>query len=143
MKQIILAFSLFMIVFSFESKASIAFEVEGTLVVKELKNSPIEMNIITDEGVIKLTNIHTPYINGCTYGTFVVVNNLVDDNYTLLEMIECLDDLIQGQTKDDILICPEIWMPVCAVFEKDQQTFGNICEMKAVKAQFKKMGTCL
>jgi hypothetical protein len=143
MKQLFIAFSLFMIVFSFESKASIAFQVEGTLIVKELKNAPLDMKIITDEGSLTLTNVHTPYVSGCTYGTYIVVNNLVDDNYTLLEMVECLDDQIQGQTKDDIFFCPEIWMPVCAVLDKKIQTFGNICEMKAAKADFKKMAACL
>ena len=137
--------------------ASVAFEVEGTLRVEEVAGQPLKMFVETDEGTLQLSNVHTPYGQGCTYGRYVVVNNIVPvGTYTLLEMIECLDDTLQAEIKDEIIFCPEIWMPVCAQpsmpncapgtasiqVMPEQRTFGNLCEMKAAKASFVHMGEC-
>ncbi|MCO4794899.1 MAG: hypothetical protein KC493_14360 [Bacteriovoracaceae bacterium] len=138
-------------------QASVAFEVEGTLRVQETIGSPLKMFIETDEGTLNLSNVHTPYGSGCTYGRYTVVNNIVPEGtYTLLEMNECLDDTLSGELKDGMIFCPEIWMPVCGqpkmndcasgmaciqVMPK-KRTFGNLCELNASKAAFVHMGEC-
>jgi hypothetical protein len=137
--------------------ASVAFEVEGTLRVQEVAGEPLKMFIETDEGRLELSNVHTPYGKGCTYGSFIVVNNIVPvGTYTLLEMVECLDDTLAGDIKDEMIFCPEIWMPVCGQpamphcapgtaciqVMPESRTFGNLCELKASKASFIHMGEC-
>lgn len=142
MKHLLLT-ALILFAWSSSSLASIAFEVEGTLRVEEIFQGPLKLFIETDEGTLELSNVHTPYGNGCTYGRYVVVNNIVPvDTYTLLEMIECLDDTLSGELKDDMLLCPEIWMPVCGQVMLEKRTFGNLCEMKSAEASFKHMGEC-
>ena len=137
--------------------ASVAFEVEGTLRVQEVANGPLKMFIETDEETLEISNVHTPYGKGCTYGSYIVVNNIFPEGtYTLLEMVECLDDSLAGEIKDEIVFCPEIWMPVCGqpampkcaagafciqVMPKPR-TFGNLCELKASNASFIHMGEC-
>lgn len=137
--------------------ASVAFEVEGTLRVQEVAGQPLKIFIETDEGRLELSNVHTPYGGGCTYGTYVVVNNIVPvGTYTLLEIVECLDDTIQAEIKDGLIFCPEIWMPVCGQpampacapgtaciqVMPEKRTFGNLCELNAAKAAFVHMGEC-
>ena len=150
MKDIIILICLFLIVFGFDAMANeplqsdvIITEREGTLIIGSTESHSFSMEINTDEGQIKLSNVHTPYKNGCTYGRYKISENIYTNQYLLLEMIECVDDQVQISKIDDQVICPEIWMPVCGQSKQDKvMTFGNICELKASKATFITMGQC-
>ncbi len=122
MKNLISAFALFLIVFSFQIKASSIFQVEGTLIVQDLANLPFEMTIKSDEGEMLLSNVHTAYGLGCTYGTYLVSENLENNKHQLLQVVECLDDALSEGPGEDLQVCPGADELFCEISQ--DKTFG-------------------
>lgn len=149
MKDFVLLMALFLIVFGFKSMAaegvdqSISIQIEGSLIVQDQPGKPFKMEIASDEGVIALDNVHSSFSEGCTFGTYILQEDLKEKSFKLVDMVECLDDLVPATKIGEQLICPEIWMPVCGNFDQKEVTFGNICELKGAKASFISMGECL
>ena len=79
---------LFLIFFllSFKAFSSAAFTVDGEIIYDDKDNG---VTLKTEAGELSIVNKSFDSF-GCQNGTFVVVNNLNDENtYTLLEIIQC------------------------------------------------------
>jgi len=130
--------------------ASVVFEVTGELSIIDKMNAPLEMSISTEHGVFELTNVHTPF-RSCVDGRYAIVNNMYPQGtYTLLEVIDCVPEFIDYKFEENqVTICPEIYLPVCGQPKMPKcakgfaciqvmpapVVYGNLCELKAAKAQ--------
>ncbi len=139
------------------SFANVAFNIEGELIILDKMNSPLEISITTEDKVYEITNVHLNYTS-CEEGEYVIVQNMFPlDTYLLLDVINCIPKADNFElNQKSLMICPEIYMPVCGQPKmpkcEDQrvciqvmpkpQIFGNFCELKVSDASPLPMEMC-
>jgi hypothetical protein len=118
------------------SYASTAFTVSGKLVPNHLPSDVIHMNLLTDAGNFKIVSFDHK-IQTCEHGIFEIVNNFhPEDTYSLIEIYDCNNE------KEEVVYCPEIYMPICGSLNQESKTFGNFCELSTSGAKFLYAGDC-
>jgi len=115
-------------------------EVQGDIVLR----SGVDMSrasLMSNQGEFRLIELSEQAM-GCSYGVFWIMPDFHahsgTESYRVIEVLECLD------TTDvrDLMICPEIYAPVCGSDRGMPVTFGNMCELEFNRADLLEKGEC-
>jgi hypothetical protein len=115
-------------------------EVQGDIVVTPgLGKSRVNLQSL--QGDFKLVELSEQAL-GCSYGVFWIIPEFHagegSESYRVIDVLDCLD---QTDARD-LMVCPEIYAPVCGSDKGQPVTFGNMCELEFNRAQLIDKGEC-
>lgn len=115
-------------------------EVQGDIVLKSASTTG-QASLQSNDGDFKLVNLNEQEL-GCAHGVFWLMPEFAgnsEETYRVVEVVQCLD---QTDVRD-IMVCNEMYAPVCGLERGQPVTFGNLCELEFNRAEFIENGECL